>query len=54
MGETEVVPSADERSSDRKTFVTRAAATTALAAVARDRLADSAQASHSTRSRRSR
>jgi hypothetical protein len=47
MGETEVMPSDGERGLDRRTFVTRAAATTALAAVALDRLADAAQASHS-------
>lgn len=54
MGETEATAAVGERSLDRRTFVTRAAATTALAAVALDRLADSAQASYSTRSRRSR
>jgi amidase len=40
MGETEVVSSGDERRLDRKKFVTRAAATTALASVAIDRLAN--------------
>jgi amidase len=46
MGETEVVSSGDERRLDRKTFVTRAAATTALATVAIDRLAGEAVAGH--------
>jgi amidase len=44
MGETEVRSSGDERTLDRKTFVTRAAATTALAAVAVDQLTGDALA----------
>ena len=44
MGETEVRSSGDERTLDRRTFVTRAAATTALAAVAVDQLTGDALA----------
>jgi hypothetical protein len=47
MGEIEATPAVGERCLEQRMFATGAAATTARAAVALERLADSAQASHS-------